>query len=516
MARSDAGLPEFARRLSGETPEARADLLTTVHPDYTANVEHWQLMIDAFEGSGGFADGDYLWPYRNEAESDFLKRQKMARYHNYVETIIDLYCQHVFTREPERQTTSDELRDWWMDVDGHRTPMTAFLRASVALALAAGHTGILADQTQDEPAGPSKADQRARPFLARYLATSILDWRANDADLHGIKLKEAVPVDSIAEPLPEGEESERFLLWDKEGWARFNSKGEVIDGDTPNLGVVPFELIRPKPSILRPFMGRSLFSHGRIVQALYNRMSEEDEVLRNQAFSLLTVNVPADGDVESAKKQIGTNVGTTSAIVVQGEAKYISPDMAVPEQVRMNITQIIRELYRVAHMRYERDSLQAESAEAIRLQFKELNEMLQGLAAELQRVEQQLARFYFLWTSPTPEAGEAAYEAANVTINYPDEFFLSDLLLDLEGWAQAIAMNLGPTMEKRLKKKAVRRIEPELQPDEAETIDAEIDALPTTQSALQGAADAIREGAQKRLTGLVGTTSQPADRNAVA
>jgi hypothetical protein len=245
-------------------------------------------------------------------------------------------------------------------------------------------------------------------------------------------------------------------------------------------------------------------------------MSEEDQVLRDQAFSLLTVEVNPDGDVEQAKKSLGAEFGTTRAVVVAGKVKYESPDMAVPEGIRENILQIIREMYRVAHMRYERDSLQAESAEAIRLQFKELNEMLQGLAAELQRVEHQLAWFYFAWTQPTPEAAQAAYDAANVTIGYPDEFFLADLILDLEGWAQAIAMDLGDTMTKRMKKKAVRRIEPELQPDEAKIIDDEIDAQPKAeQMTLHGGADQLLKGAQSRLGALKQTTSGAGDRNAI-
>jgi hypothetical protein len=514
MASEKQSLPAFAVRLSAH--DKKTDALEAVHPDYAQNVDHWQLMIDAFEGTGGFADGEYLWPYRNELPEDYGKRQKMARYHNYVETIIDLYCQHVFTSEPERTTDNPELGEWWDDVDGHGTPMSDFLRRTVALSLAAGHTGILMDSTTEEPVGPAKADQRARPFLTRYLATSITDWRLNDTEITGIKLREAVPSTTLDEIQPDGDEALRYLLWDAEGWARFDNKGILLEGGMPGLGLVPFEVLRPKPSILRPFMGRSLFSNPKIIQALFNRMSEEDEVLRNQAFSLLTVCVGEKGDVEAAKKQVGSEMGTTRAIVAQGDVKYISPDMAVPGGIRENILQIIRELYRVAHMRYERDSLQAESAEAIRLQFKELNEMLQGLASELQRIEHQMAWFYFAWTSPTPEAAEQAYEAANVTINYPDEFFLADLILDLEGWAQGIAMNLGDTMTKRLKKKAVRRLEPELQPDEIEKIEAEIDAQPEERmDVLEGAADSLRAGAQKRLTGLKGTTAKAGDPNAV-
>lgn len=491
------------RLLAGDD-SARTQVLASTHDEYTANSDNWTILLHAFEGSGGFADGSYLWPYRAETREDFTQRRKMARYHAYVETVIDLYTRHVFTQEPKRSTDNPDLAAWWQDVDGHGTDITSYLRRSVALALAAGHAGILMDATPDEPTGPAKADQRSRPFLTLYDATAILDWRTQRNVVTGVKLCEAPPEVSITDA---PEDDDRLLLWDEEGWARFTTKGDLVDGDTPGLGLVPFEVLRPKPSILHPFCGRPLFSNAKIVQALFNRMSELDEVLRNQAFSLLTVSVGPEGDVESAKKQVGSEMGTTRALVVQGEADYISPDMAIPERLNGNISQIIRELYRVAHMRYERDSLQAESAEAIRLQFKELNEMLQGIASELQRVELRLARFFFAWTSPTPEQAEANFDAANVSISYPDEFFLSDLRLDLDAWAQAIAMDLGDTMTKRLKKKAVRRIEPEIPVEDAEAIDAEIDAQPSAETQVQAAANKLQQDSRKRMTELLNETS---------
>ncbi len=459
-------------------------------------------MLDAFEGMGGFADGEYLWPYRNETPDDYEKRKRMARYHNYVETIIDLYVRQVYTQEPDRQTDSEELREWWADVDGNGTSISDFLRQAISTALATGHTGILVDMTEDEPVGPSKADQKARPFLAQYPATAITDWRTKRAEVTGIKLVEAIPDGGIADEVEA--DGKRYLLWDAEGWARFDADGEVIEGGMPGLGLVPFEVLRPKASILRSFIGRSLFSHGRIIQAIYNRMSEEDEVLRNQAFSMLTVTVGENGDVEAAKKQLGSDMGTTRVLVAQGEINYISPDMAIPAQVRDNIKHLIREVYRVAHMRYERDSLQAETAEAIALQFKELNEMLQGIASELQRVELSLARKYFAWTSPTPEAAEAAYDAAQVSVSYPEEFFVAELQIDLDAWAKAIALRLGDTMTKRIKKKAVRRIEPELTPEDAAKIDKEIDAMKDeAETAVNAAAGRLADGAKARLSSFV-------------
>jgi len=492
-----------------QSDDDRVVSLASAHPEYDRNLDHWQLLLDAFEGTGGFQDGSYLWPYPAERPDDYTKRQKMARYHNYVETIIDLYVRQVFTQEPSRQTDNEDLAAWWEDVDGKGTGISDFLQHSVSIALASGHTGILMDKTPDLPTGPAKADDKARPFLTRYVSTAIPDWRTERDAITGIKLLEAVDPVGIEEDQPEGDDATRVLLWDREGWARFSHKGEMLGADTPNLGLVPFDVLRPKRSVLRSFVGRSLFSHGKIIQALFNRMSEEDQVLRDQAFSLLTCEVGEGGDVEQAKKQLGSEFGTMRAAVVQGKIKYESPDMAIPAGIRENIVQIIREIYRVAHMRYERDSLDAESAEAIRLQFKELNEMLQGLAAELQRVEMQLARFYFAWTSATPEQAQAAFEAANVQVEYPDEFFLADLRLDLDAWAQGIALNLGPTMTKRIKKKAVRRIDPEIPLEDVKLVDAEIDKQPDDMAdTATNMAAQLKSGAQSRLRQLLNTTSE--------
>jgi hypothetical protein len=75
-------------------------------------------------------------------------------------------------------------------------------------------------------------------------------------------------------------------------------------------------------------------------------------------------------------------------------------------------------------------------------------------------------------------------------------------------------MDLGATMTKRIKKKAVRRIDPEISLDDAAIVDAEIDKQPdaAAQAAL-GMAQQLRTGAASRLNQLTKTTS---DQNAGA
>ena len=470
-------LPGFAQRLASLGEDDRKAAVTSLHPEYAAHLDVWVAHLAAFEGDGGFLTGEYLWPYPAESETDYLRRQKMARYHNYVETLVDLYVRFMFTQGVKRTSTNSEFNAWLENVDGAGTAISDLLKRLPALALVPGHAAVLVDKTPEAPVGPSKADERAQVFATVFTATAIADWRFDRNTLAAVKLIEASPATDITEAQAT-EDAKRWLIWDREGWARYSSKGDLLDGDVPDLGLVPLAILRPKPSLLSLMLGRALVSNVNVIRALYNRASEEDNVLRDQAFSLLTCEVPENGDVQQARDQIGNVFGSAKAIAVQGKLEYITPDQSVPGAIRENIAYLVQEVYRAAHMRFSRDSLASETAEAIRLQHTELNEMLQGFAKGLAQVEREIARAWFAWSFPTKEQAQSAFEAAKVEAIYPTEFFLDDLATELDEWAAAIRLGLGETMTRRIKKRAARRLDPEMPADEQKKVDAEIDAMP--------------------------------------
>jgi hypothetical protein len=477
VALDAAQVPASFRPLFAGDEDARKKALALAHPDYTANSADWAVLLDAFEGSGGFQTGDYLWPYVRESGDDFDKRRKMVRYHNYVDSLVELYCRFVFTNGVNRSSQSTDYDAWTADVDGAGTSLETLLKHLVSVSLTLGHGGVLVDKTSEEPTGPTKADEKARPVASVFSALAIQDWRIEAGKLKSVKLREAAPQPSLVEELPTDESSQQFLLWDTEGWARFSSQGEPISAAIPNLGLVPLVILRSKPRYTSSMLGRTLVGSANIPRALVNRCSEQDEVIRTQAFSVMAVEVPADGSVDNAKADIGNVIGTSKAIVVRGKLDYKTPSQDVVPTIGQAIAFLIREMFRSAHIKFERDSGDAESGESIKLQYTELNEMLQGLAKALSAVEKQIARAWFAWMHPTKEAADAAFEAAQVEATYPTEFFNADLMTDLEAWAEAVRMGLGETMTKRIKKKAVSRIDPEMPQDELDKVHAEIDAM---------------------------------------
>jgi hypothetical protein len=175
------------------------------------------------------------------------------------------------------------------------------------------------------------------------------------------------------------------------------------------------------------------------------------------------------------REQLGRIVGSAKALVVQGDIDYKTPSQEVPGTIRENVNYLVQEMFRAAYVRFKSGGLTPESGESIRLQHSELNEMLQGFAKALAEAEQQLVWFYYVWTTPTLDMAAKAFDAAQYEAVYPDEFFTDDLLDDLTAWAEAIRMNLGPTMAKRIKKRAARRIDPDMPLEDQQQVDAEID-----------------------------------------
>jgi hypothetical protein len=358
--------------------------------------------------------------------------------------------------------------------------MSAFIARALARALAAGHVGVLADKTRTPATGASKADDKATVYLTQYLPTAVQDWRTNvDGSIAAVKLRENVASTDLLEPHKEGDAAVRMLLWDAESWARVDKKADgPLESDTHDLGTVPFAVLTPKPLERWALVGKSLLGNANVIRALFNRASEEDQVLRDQAFSLLTINVPTDGDVEKVKNELGSETGTTRAIVTHGQADYITADMEVPKAIRDNIAYLVREIYRMAFLNAAvRESLEAETAEAIRLKQDDLNDFLVSIADACRELELALIRFWCGWVSTDQAAAETLFESLDLTINYEREFFLEDLGEDLKNWALGLKMDLGATMEKRIRLKAAFRLEPTLSEDDKAAVEKEVEAI---------------------------------------
>jgi hypothetical protein len=457
---------------------------------FTTHKSEWVMALDAYESEGGFLNGDYLWKFPSELPVDFQARKQHARYHNFVESLVDLYVRHLFSQAKPPQTTSEDLKAWWTDVDGAGTTREQLMRQALAYSLVTGHVGVFVDRSPDPPAGASKADQRGQTMARLFPATSVPDWRfLESGELDAVKLLEPAPEGGLETP-PQRMPVYRWLVWDRTGWARFAADASVIntsvDGaGSPPLGIVPLHVLRTKPLLRDRMLGRALVQTS-LVDALYNRNSEEDHLLRDQAFSQLVAELDKDAPpdaVQATQDTIQANYGVKRVIVLRGTMHYVTAEMTAPTELRTNANFLIREMFRNAHVPYDKDSRTVESAQSLALKRDELGQMLQGLAASLTQLEQRIAYYWFVWNTPgNLDAAEQAFEAAQVETSYPREFFLDDLLTDLQAWGEGLSMVQSETFGKLLQKDVVGRIKPDLAPATRQTIDDEIDSAPPQQT----------------------------------
>ena len=478
------------------SPDDRKAAVTREHPLYTHFADTWEVLANAYDGTGGFMDGGYLFEFPAEDSNKFAKRQQQSRYHNYVETLVELFTRYL-TRQVVRETESQELQSWWRDVDGKGTDVGGYVRDIVTTGLAVGHVGTLVDKPEVS-GGETKATDSARPFLSVYSPLTIPDWLYDARDgIHAIKLREGITPTEF-DPEDAGQEAPyQYLVWDREKWARFDVDGLPFGSGEHKLGRVPFVVFRPKRMKRHPFLGKPLIP-AQLVRAIYNRASEEDEVLRDQAFSQLIVSIPSDAPEDTEQKvsdRVGQGGGTQKALIIRGSATYETPDMQTAETLRENQSFLVREIYRMAHVPFRQDTKDVESAEAVRLQHAELNEMLRGMANDLTDLEQNISRLFFAWQSSNEAAAESAYQSAGVTVQYPDEFFTRDLVVELEEWAQAVAFDLGETAEKAIKRRVVSRVLPEVDQETKDAIEAELE----TGSPSTNPVEQLRESARANL-----------------
>ena len=486
-----------------DSKEGRARLFDQVHPAVRVKAKEWTLLLDAIDGEGGFSNGDYLWKFPREIDTEWLNRKAQARYHNYADTIAGFYVRKVLG-SVQRQTKNADLEAWWADVDGGGTGIDDFLTRALLKALTAGHVGILVDKTTDTPTGPARADERARVLLAPYLPTHILDWRMTSGDtIASVKLREWAPESGLLEPPKEGDDAYQMLLWDADEWVRVPREGAITRAPH-GLGQVPLVVLAPLPSGRWPLVGRGVMGNGSLLRALYNRQSEEDDVLRNQAFSVFVVSVPTDvTDMEQVKRDMGTEIGTTRALFVRGSGDYATPDMGVPAEIRTNQQHLIRELYRIAHVPYDNDSKDIESGESKKADWEEISGVLRGVAEEMHRVEMQLARLWCAWQSATPDAAETLFEAADISITYPTVFFAPTTAEALEADAAMLRLEIGPEWDKVVKRDAVRYYKPALPQETLDKIDQEIESGAGIPEPVMDPS-ALRREARGRMAALVG------------
>jgi hypothetical protein len=440
--------------------------LTQQHAEYSANNEHWQMLIDGYYGTGKFApalsdsDDSYIDQYDNEDEAKYNRRKALAYYPNYQNSVVDTYLGHLFKKQPDRRTNNNAILDQFITKTNMRgdVNLSQLMRNAMAIAFNIGFSYILVDMPNIETI--SKADEiekgkRAYAYVVSPL--DVLDW---DLDEHNnfnwVKIKESGIAESN-DPFGTHKAITKYRIWTRTEWYLWEADGEsdpilIGDGDH-NLGVVPLVPVYYEKLNGNTILGNSgIKDIAQMNKRLFNLLSEKDDLLRQQTFSIL---IYPSNSVDGLKLDTDRVLGYDPSSANKPE--FIAPAASTIESYHNDIKLIIDEMFRLArldHTGIEKHSI-ARSGISLQLEFEKTEQVLKSLAINLQTAERFVLELVAKWNGmDLPE---------DIEIEYSQSFGLQDIGVVLENTRDALLLGIeSDTYDKKIQEKIVNILLPEL------------------------------------------------------
>lgn len=474
------------------------------HPLYLRWRDQWVKYLDVFEGAGGFLDSTkpYLIAHPREwldhsiptyaddgvtvtgyivntnptqPSPKLLERRKLARYENVAATLVDQLCGALFRVKADRSFAADApapeaerpIETFWADADGLGTSWDDVLMESWKPCAAFGHLWVYMDVLED-----------GRPVPRFYTPLDVPDWLVDETGrLVAVKFSEAVPREEFKKLAASSVVNIRTREVRVDGWTLYDGRGKTVAQGTHDYdGVLPVYVWYAKRRALTPFIGRSVLGDPQLYIDLYNLISETRELLRKQTFSI--VNVPigdAPGGVQREQELIGRQSGTGNLLFSTNPAQMLSADASNVTVYHEHMDRLTRLIYRLSVVAWEGDSKEAETAESRRIKREDLNQQLAAYADECRRLDAFVTDM--VYRIAYGAAWETWREKDGLTLRWPDSFEVTPLEELTKQFSDAIALDLGETATKEIKKRAVRAVLPDVGDETQAAMDGEIDAM---------------------------------------
>lgn len=486
---------------------------------YIEEQKYHRLLIDAYEGTGGFASSNfkpptsvwgeysaiydrilqtttqklsYLDRFPREDDLKFARRQAVAHYPNYIAPLTDLKCDFILSKEFSVEDRPDALKRWRENVDGRGTTWDELLPDIVVQSATVGYIPVLVDMDpwplddRGQPIELSQEEANAmglQPIVVPLLPANLLDW---SVDPRGTFEWVKVRTEFIEQPDPFGVpyEVERFTIWYPDRYEKFevyrggDYGGQPIEvtppGGAPHqFGQVPIAILQNKRPINDPVRGLPM--HGQeTMQAkrLFNAHSELDEHMRGSVFAFLVLAVE---DAEQAEEIIN---GTANGIPLDpqsGQAHYyLSPDRSVCDAYEARIESIVREIYRQARIEFSRPdkSSQAVSGLARKFEFAQTDKALSAYAKQIARFEEHIDMLV------GRGLGVPEDQLRRIKVTPPKSFDVEDLAGDLKMTLDAVTqLDIGPTAATAARLRIVQQLIPNMSEEKRDIILGELEDI---------------------------------------
>lgn len=411
----------------------------------------WDLINDAVDGTGGFMDGSYLVPHELELLSSalgsawatkFATRMQLARYDNFVKSICDGPWNTIIGMSDQIKRDAGEherLKEFWDDVDGSGTSINDFLEYPVSQARRFGTGWIFMDRARK--IANMKDDLAAQPWAYTVPTRNVVWWQYNKrGGLELLAYRDPVADD---EKSWESKEAEPLIVWTRSTYTRWipaNSKESPyeLDGSRSGanaLGVIPsVQIFDEQPACGKAFGKANMLTNARAAVDVFNRDSEIREIERMAAFPLLHVNID---DIADAGE---VNIGLKGVLITDGtiSPSYLEPALNSIDKLQSESKRVKED----ARVNSEMAGLIAHTAQDItttsgahsQVELDKSERRIGKVASSVETADNRMAKLFLLMVGE-PDEG--------YSISYPRKFGLTNADTVIDRTKNRLDLNLG-------------------------------------------------------------------------
>lgn len=384
-------------------------------------IDKYELLRNAYYGTGGFETGTYLVQHKRELADNFAARQLIAHYLNYVASVVNSHVDPVFRKEAQRDWEGQGAEMWqkfYDDADCSGYSLPRCIKRMAAESKLYGVTFVVMDNVAEPPATLAGVlEQRALPYIFSVTPDRVVDWKTDKLGrLTSITYTEVVDGHS------QNQEDYCLRTWTTMDWSLTNRNKDVThESGQHNLGMVPVipYFSRPgQPGVMKP--PSEFLSIARTNLHLFNLCSWLSEMLWNQTFAVLTY--PVKDNNQPSKLTIGTNNALSYDGTLSHAPDFIAPPADPATVMQGQIDRLIQEIYRMAALSFVTGTKEASSGLAKGWDYETTNRILADFAGNSEYVEIRIAGLFAAWMKTQLE----------YSCTYPDDFGLTDVMAALE------------------------------------------------------------------------------------
>lgn len=419
----------------------------------------YELLHDAYYGTGMFAAGGALQKHPREDEKNYIFRQSLSYFLNHTAPIINACIDPIFKDTIFRDYNENELFTTFLDdVDRLGTTLQEFMAYNALQAKLYSVMYVLVDNVSE--IGETVADQvgnRQLPYLVAIEPKNVYNWRVNDiGELDFFAYTTTVYDD-------EGKAKAQYHEWTRTSWTIKNEEQKVIATGEHNLGRVPvvqwFGRASRKVDILPP---PEYLAIARTNHQIYHLCSLLTQILNMQTFSTLTL--PDNGQGVD-----DITLGTNNVLLYPAESShapaFIAPDRGPAEIIMAVIKMLVDDMYRLSGINSVIGVQEAKSGVAKQWDFERTNQRLADFSIQCESAEYDIIELFELWTGTK----------VNYKCDYPREFKINDITDSLAQSQAVLDLGLGSnTLKVETGKKVLDSYLPNIEPDTFDEIVAEI------------------------------------------